>query len=125
MNPPVRLFCLLSLFLLGGCSSYQWQEAGKNFGAAAAEQLFVLAVGGMDGLEEYNDRKIEKDRRENNPYRSSLTREELIESQKRAEQWELYDDILSKQQDYLKQALPGESAGDRLVCASESSWICY
>ncbi len=113
--------------LAGGCSSYQWQEAGKNLGAATAGQLFVLAVSGMDGLEEYNDRKMEKERRENNPYRSSLTREELIESQKRAEQWERYDDILKAQQKSMKRAIPGESADDRLVCPAPAAdgRICY
>ncbi len=132
MKSASRLFSILPIMMLAalssGCSSYQWQEAGKNFGTAAAEQLFVLAIGGMDGLEEYNDRRIEEERRENNPYRSSLTREQLIEAQKSAEQWERYDDLLMKQHEAMKQALPGGSAADRSVCPDPglySGIVCY
>ncbi len=131
MKPGWRLCCILSIVALaplaGGCSSYQWQETGKNLGSAAAGQLFILAVSGMDGLEEYNDRKMEKWQRENDPYRSSLTVEELIESQKRAEQWERYDDIVRERQKAAKLAIPGESADDRLVCPPPAAdgRICY
>ena len=117
----------LTAVLLCGCSSWQLQEAGKDLATGAAEQLFILGISGMDGLQDYNDRKEKKWRRENNPYRPSLTRDELRESYQRAEQWEFYDRTLSKQEEYIRRKLPDAPSDDPLACLSPGaqSLGCY
>ncbi len=117
----------LTAVLLCGCSSWQLREAGKSLATSAAEQLFILGISGKDGLQDYNDRKERKWRSENNPYRPSLTRDELIESYQRAEQWEFYDSILSKQEGYIRRKLPDAPSDDRLACSNPGleSFGCY
>jgi len=106
----------LAAVLLCGCSSWQLKEAGKSFASHAAGQLFILGISGKDGLEDYNDRKEKEWRSENNPCRPSLTRDELMESYQRAEQWEFYDSVLSEQEDYIKRKLPDAPLNNHLAC---------
>ena len=122
-----RLYVLLvgSVFLLG-CTSWQLREAGDELGKSAVEQLFVLAVSGVDGLSEYNQREREKRERETNPYRSSITREELIEYFERSRQWEAYQDRLAGEGSDSRPPIPGESADDRMGCREpeRQSFVC-
>lgn len=117
----------LTTALICGCSSWQLQEAGKSLATSAAEQLLILGISGKDGLQDYNDYKERKWRSENNPDRPSLTRDELIESYQRAEQWEFYDSILSKQEDYIRRKLPDAPSGDPLASSNLSvqNFGCY
>ena len=106
----------LTAVLLCGCSSWQLQDAGKSFAESTVQQLFILGISGVDGLEDYNDRKETRRRLENNPYRPSLTGDELKEAHQRAEQWEFYDSVLSKQEDYVRRKLPDAPPDNRLAC---------
>ena len=81
--------------LTSGCSSVQWNDAGRQLGASAAEQLFSFAFGGNDGFENLTDDEFERQRLDNDRF-DSLTREAMLESDRTAERWERYDDIVSQ-----------------------------
>ena len=86
----------VAILFASGCSSVQWNDAGRQLSASAAEQLFTLAFGGNDGFENLTDDQFERRRLDDDRF-DSLSRESMIESDRMAEQWERYDDIVSKQ----------------------------
>ena len=90
------LLLITAVLLCSGCSSVQWNDAGRQLGTSAAGQLFAMAFGGNDGFENLTDDEFEKQRVDHRRF-ESLTREELLESDRTAERWEQYDDIVSRQ----------------------------
>ena len=90
------LLLITAVLLASGCSSVQWNDAGRQLGTSAAGQLFAMAFGGNDGFENLTDDEFEKQRVDYRRF-ESLTREQLLDSDRTAERWEQYDDIVSSQ----------------------------
>ena len=83
--------------LLSACASGQIKEAGKQLGASAFEQLFILAVFGPDALQRHNEDEYREWYWKTTPYRSSYTKDEFIELQDRLEFERFYDELRARE----------------------------
>jgi len=89
----VSIACLS--FTICGCAAHEAKDAAKHLGASAFEQAFILFAFGPDALERHNKNEKGELQRRNNPYRSSFSREDLIEMQKRHDFEEFYEALKS------------------------------
>ncbi|MEM9333586.1 MAG: hypothetical protein AAGA33_01945 [Pseudomonadota bacterium] len=85
-----------AMCLASGCSAVQWNDAGRQIGASAAEQIFSVAFGGNDSFDRLTDDHLERERLDSERF-DSMTREAILESDRTAERWERYDDIVARQ----------------------------
>ena len=96
--------------MLSGCAAHEVKDAAKHLGESAFEQAFVLFVFGPDALERHNENEKREWQRRTNPYRSSFSREDLIEMQKRHDFEDLYESLKSPYGKYSIGCL--DSSGD-------------
>ena len=83
------------------CSSTEVRDAGKQFGASALEQIFILAAFGPDALERHNEKEYREWYWSTTPYRKSATQDDIIKMQEKIEFQRIYDELMVRESKYL------------------------
>ena len=94
------LCAALCCLFVGACSVAQVKDAGRQMGASALEQAFILVAFGSDALKEHNEDVRREWHEKNNPYRSSFTRETFLEWQERIDFENYHDELQGTERKY-------------------------
>ncbi len=114
-----RIAIVITCGAMSACTTTELKEAGAAVGKNTLEQLFILSVGGMDGLEAYNDKKREEWERETNPYRSSYSVNEFLALEAELEKQREYDRMRRQESSGETLESPGTRA-DQFVLDEET-----
>jgi len=76
-----------------GCSVLSGQDNGSALSRFAYRQALVLALGGSDGLEEFNDRERTRNIRLHGTYHPQAFQERPIEAFTDSDKWQSYDRV--------------------------------
>ena len=106
------LMSIAACVSLAGCAAHDVQQAGKELGGQMLGQAVILFAFGPDALERHNERKQEERKRETNPYRSSITREEYLDWQQRVEFEQLYESLREANREYPFSERPVAEEGE-------------
>ena len=126
MRIKLKLACIALLAGTSGCASLSAGDDGNPFGRFAARQLVVLALGGTDGLAEFNDRERTRDLRLHGTYHPLAFQETAFETFEEADKWRTYDRMPAPDEADGSRAIHKESDAEPLACSDplNDSVIC-